>query len=462
MSISYQQQNILFPEQEKPFIEVVIGVKGQGKVKIPVPTDHPLVTASKKIDWEQMFVEIEPIIYKGINKRLGRKLDLRAHCGMYLLQASFNWTDRFSEEMLRYYAPARIFCGYSADSTRSIDHTKIEKFRNRLGASGAEVMNKHLLKQAVRCNFTNGKDVDMDTTVQEAGISYPTEMNLMKKFRERVLAIGEKVLGAASDQFEGLKESAKKARKLVKEYQLFAKAQEKKRELIEKAREITLGFVEELKGMSTMEKAAELRPYLKKEMLRLLEIMPRLLEQIKSWLETGKVAKDKILSLCKDVPKFISKGKIGKAKEIGRKWIVNQHVNGFLLLICPENPTIADTDCVKISLQESARTFGEMPESYGTDRGMDSKENIKRCEKYGIEKIGIQPRGPKEWQVDQETAREMYCRRAAIEPRIGIAGRLGLKKSRAKTDVGDVTSGHRAGIGFNFKKMMNLWATQIS
>ena len=75
---------------------------------------------------------------------------------------------------------------------------------------------------------------------------------------------------------------------------------------------------------------------------------------------------------------------MGKAKEIGRKWIINQYVGGFLLFVCPEKPVIADTDCVKISLQESIRTFGDIPDSYGTDRGMDSKANIKRLQKYGV------------------------------------------------------------------------------
>ena len=463
MSVFYPQQNSLFPELESSIIEVPIKVEGIGIVKVQVPKDHLLVIAGEKIDWEQMFQDIDSIIYKGVNKYLGRKLDIRAHCGIYLLQAMHNWTDRFSEEMIKYYAPARIFCGYKTDPNKSIDHTRIEKFRNRLGKDGAKVMGKYILGQAQKHKFTNGKDVDMDTTVQEAGIAYPTEMNLMKKFRERVVSIGEKVLGSTSSKIKEIKEKVKEAGKLVKEYQLFAKTKEKKQELLEKARDQTLVLVDELKEISKLQLAKKLRPYLKKEMDHLLEIMPKLLDQIKHWLDTGSVAKGKILSLYKDIPKFISKGKIGKAKEIGRKWIINQYAGGFLLLICPDNPTLADahSNCVKISLQESIKAFGEVPNSYGTDRGMDTKTNIKRCKRYGVENIGIQPKGQKDWQVDREMAQEMYCRRAAIEPRIGIAGRLGLKKSRAKTDEGDIITGHRAGIGFNLKKMMKLWSLEM-
>ena len=182
MSKYLQQEENLFSAFGSSTIEMTIYVPGQGKMPISVPKDHPLVIGSKNIDWQQMAKDLDSILYKGIRKLLGRRLDVRAHCGLYLLKAMHNWTDRFSEEMIRYYAPARIFCGYDPQSEKSIDHTRIEKFRNRLGKLGAEVINKHFLKQAIKYKFTNGKHIDMDTAVQEAGITHPTEMKLMKKF----------------------------------------------------------------------------------------------------------------------------------------------------------------------------------------------------------------------------------------------------------------------------------------
>ncbi len=446
MTLYYKQTTELFPQETKQNIDV--------------DTKHPFVIAAERIDWGMMFEELEPITYKGTNKYIGRRLDIRAHCGIYLLQSAYHWTDRFSEEMMRYHAPTRIFCGYADGRTSWIDHTRIEKFRNqRLGKEGAEVLNKYLLTLAKRYGFTNGKNVDMDTTVQEAGIAYPTEMNLMKKFQERVKKIIEKILGVASVKGEELENLGIKTKEKLKEYQFFAKTKERKQELIEDVREISGIFLEELERFSQMKgKVKNLRASLGKELEHLLKIAPMLLDQIKSWLETGQVAADKIISLYKDMPRFIKKGKVGKSTEIGRKWIINQYAGGFLMVLAPENPAIADTDCVKISLQGSIRTFGEVPDSYGTDRGMYSKKNLKRCKKYKIKKIGIQPKGQAEWEVDRETARELYCRRAGIEPRIGIAGRLGLKKSRAKTDDGDIISGQKAAVGFNLKKLMVCWA----
>lgn len=422
--------------------------------KIEVDPNHPWIIAAQKIDWQKLFLELEAILYKNVQKGIGKHLDIRAHCGVYLLQAMQHWTDRESEDMMRYHAPTRIFCGYDGGTTKWLDHTRIEKFRNRLGPDGAEIMNKYILLLARDNGFTNGKDVDMDTTVQEAGIAYPTEMNLMKKIRERTIKIVSTIKGKTSGIVKELKSLGEKAKKVMKEYQFFAK--ENKNELIEKALGISRKY------LSALEEAVKcgmgkLRPKLRKEMEHLLEIVPTLFGQITKWLKTGKVAADKIICLYKEKPAFISKGKIGKAVEVGRKWIINQLWGGFILLTAPENPKIADTDCVKISLQECARTFGEIPESYGTDRGMYSAANIKRCKKYGVKNIGIQPKGQAKWEVGRATAREMYCRRAGIEPRIGILGRLGLKKSSARTDKGDVITGQKAAIGFNLKKLMLCW-----
>ena len=147
-----------------------------------------------------------------------------------------------------------------------------------------------------------------------------------------------------------------------------------------------------------------------------------------------------------------------KASEIGRKWIINQFINGFISVTAPANPVIADVDCAIISLMDCIKIFGEIPESFTTDRGMYSADNIMLCKTLGIGKIGIQPKGNAAWEVDPETARELYCRRASIEPRIGHAGRLGLKMSRMKTDDGDLISGQKSAIGLNLRKLLRCWA----
>ena len=84
-----------------------------------------------------------------------------------MLQTVHGWTDRWTEEMVRFYFPARIFCGY-LESTGSLDHTRIEEFRNRFGERGAELITHDIVKIAKEFGFTGPDDIDMDTTVQGA------------------------------------------------------------------------------------------------------------------------------------------------------------------------------------------------------------------------------------------------------------------------------------------------------
>ena len=104
------------------------------RTHINIPKDHPLVVLNQSLPWADLMEQTVPLLYQnhGICIDVGRRLNLRAHLGAYILQSVHNWTDRWTEEMLKYYVPARIFCGF-LESSGSLDHTKIEEFRNRLG-----------------------------------------------------------------------------------------------------------------------------------------------------------------------------------------------------------------------------------------------------------------------------------------------------------------------------------------
>ena len=181
---------------------------GMWRTTVSIEPTHRLAVLCRSIPWEDLIGKAIPILYDeyGIERDTwGRKLDLRAHLGAYILQAVHGWTDRWTEEMLKFYVPARIFCGY-LESEGSLDHTSIEDFRNRFGTQGAELITQDMMRIAKEFGFTKGDDVDMDTTVQDAGITHPTEMKLMghlmrrmKKLHEAIKKTGQRGLaGIAS------------------------------------------------------------------------------------------------------------------------------------------------------------------------------------------------------------------------------------------------------------------------
>jgi hypothetical protein len=173
---------------------------------ITLAQGHHLLVLYEAIPWHDLIEKAKPILYdeQGISPNLGRELNLRAHLGAYLMQTVHGWTDRWTEEMIRYYVPARVFCGF-LESTGSLDHTRIEAFRNRFGKKGAQLITQDMLKVAQEYGFCGPEDVDMDTTVQEAGITYPTEMKLLDHLMKKAQRFHAKLKKAGKRGIRGIK-----------------------------------------------------------------------------------------------------------------------------------------------------------------------------------------------------------------------------------------------------------------
>jgi len=426
------------------------------RTTVQIDRDHRLIILCKSIAWDSLLHKAIPILYdeQGISADMGRPLDLRAHLGAYILQTTFGWTDRWTAEMLRFYIPARIFCGY-LESTGSLDHTSIEDFRNRFGEKGARLITEDMLRTARKFGLTAPEDVDMDTTVQGAGITHPTEMKLMNHLMKRLMALHGRLKDVCGTGIAGIKSLSHQFKECLTHYRFFAKDAVAKTELIRKAVGLSstglAALGQYLPGRRGFDK---LQGRYQEEILRLSSLGPQLMDQIACWLNTGKVAKDKVVSLWKLIPKAIAKGKIGKPVEFGRKWIINCYRGGYLLVMAPGNAKISDQHCVIESLSLHRRVFAEMPKTYGTDRGMWSAENLELCLSAGVEKIAIQPKGKASALVTRQDLLELGNRRAGIEPRIGHLKTRGMGQSRMKSDMGDLISGYRSALSWNLSLLM--------
>lgn len=61
------------------------------------------------------------------------------------------------------------------------DHTKIEKFRSRLSEETQKELANTMAAHAVKLGFGDPSDIDIDSTVQEANMTYPADSILLKK-----------------------------------------------------------------------------------------------------------------------------------------------------------------------------------------------------------------------------------------------------------------------------------------
>jgi hypothetical protein len=430
--------------------------QGSWRTVVSLPAAHRLMILYNSIPWLDLMKKAKILLYdeQGVSPNIGRILNLQAHLGAYILQTVHGWTDRWTEEMIRFYIPARIFCGFW-ESTGSLDRTRIENFRNRFGEKGAQLITEDMLTVAKEFGFTAPEDVDMDTTVQEAGVTHPTEMKLLKHIMKKALSIHNKLTELGKKGVQGVKKITKRFSEIYTQYRFFAKTKENKSKAIKRATGLARKILKEISQLRVGSRGLKrLSSRDRRNILYLQQLGPNLLDQISYWLRTGKVARDKIITLWKMAPRAVPKGKIGKPVEFGRKWIVNCYRGGYVLLTAPDNVKISDQHCVAASLELHWDVFQEGPKSYATDRGMWSEENITTCLMSGVQRIGIQPKGRAKPLVSQQDHQNLKNRRAGIEPRIAHLKTRGLGRSRMKSDIGDLISGYRSALSYNLTHLM--------
>lgn len=117
-----------------------------GAVLVNITAQHPLIQLGQALPW-RVLVELIVTDLKKTRKGswwLGRKLKVRIHLGVYLLQQLFNKTDRAIEYDVKDNAAYQIFCGQGiVENWHVPDHTKIEKFRSRLSEETQKALANH-------------------------------------------------------------------------------------------------------------------------------------------------------------------------------------------------------------------------------------------------------------------------------------------------------------------------------
>ena len=97
--------------------------------------------------------------------------------------------------MVRYHAPTMIFCGLE-NSSQGLDHSQYTRFRNRISEETAKQLSTLIIRQAESHSFTDSTFMDLDSTVQEANICYPSDISMMRK----LVLKSEKLLNYLIDQ----------------------------------------------------------------------------------------------------------------------------------------------------------------------------------------------------------------------------------------------------------------------
>jgi len=412
---------------------------------------------AEKLPWPKLGEVANIHRAKHVDLNLGRPLDLRLHLGAYIAQGMNGWTDRETEEMVALNAGVRLLCGLE-QSSDTTDHTSIESFRSQIGAAGAADLNRIVVEVAKGEGFTDAKLCSSDTTVQEAPIAYPTEVGHMKNIADKLVGIGSKIRKGISDRIKAL---AEQARKTFREIRLFTRG--KKEKAIERKKKL---------GRELQKKVAKMERLLRQELAQmgsqaqakyepLLDLYRKMLSQIRQWHRTGFHPDGKIISLWLTDARAITRDKVGRATEFGRRWIISKLTHGYIIgTVCKRLGSGADSSLMPEILSHFERTMGEEPKLMVYDRGGDGNKNHRTLKEKGIRNAIFRKGKVSQPGLGRNTAAKARRERALSEATIATIKnpRYGFNKPRARSSESCVLKGQMAIMGANLMHLTRDWA----
>jgi len=275
-------------------------------VTIPVPYNHPVLQAKRALDWDAIETCLGDhwrAAGKNVDRGPGRPFDLSFWSRVLVLMMLLKLDLRQMERELKYNVVARRFVTVDNPTEGLVrDHANIDRTYRALGVEGIEALNGQLIQTASRLGLTDGEVLSSDTTIQEARIPYPNEPGLLRQVAQRVGRLCRRVLKKGGECFqevvEQVSEKVKEVFHTVKEYRLFAQGKQEKSELMEQMLQQSDEMMRRVVGLQSKLAQTENNSVLQRAGQKLAQLQGFtnvLFGQIQDWLDTGVVAREKLL-----------------------------------------------------------------------------------------------------------------------------------------------------------------------
>lgn len=401
--------------------------------------DHPLCRLADQITWS-VFEEKLGAFYSE-NQGAPAK-PIRLMVGLHYLKYTYDYSDEGAVYHLVENPYWQYFCGFEYFVHQLPLHpTSLVKWRQRVGVDKLEVLLEQTLNLAKAVALIGKADLDrvnVDTTVQEKAIAFPTDARLYQKMRERLVK-------AAQARGLKLRQSyvrvGKKA--LVKQNRYRHANQHKRaRAQLRKLKTYLGRVVRDIKrahGVSAIDTELE----------ELLALAERLLAQ-------ERTSKNKLYAIHAPEAECIAKGKAHKRYEFGCKVsVVSSSRSNWVLGVQAHHGNPYDGHILSKALGQMERLTGHKPKEAFADLGFRGHDY------EGETIIHIVGRVRKKL---TRTLRKWYRRRSAIEPVIGhLKQEDRLGRNYLKGKKGDQINALLSGCGFNLRKILRaflLWLFQ--
>jgi len=392
---------------------------------------HPLVILAHRIDW----ASLEEAFGKLYVPHQGRPgLPTRLMTGLHYLKYAFDHSDESAVATFLENPYWQYFCGqeYFVHDL-PLDPSSMTRWRKRLDKNDSEVLLKETIQTALRMDVMKPREVNrvnVDTTVQEKAVAYPTDARNYNKGRKLLVRIAQK------RGIELRQSYARVGERLLRQQGRYAHARQMNRSA--KATKRLRNYLGRV--IREMERNAE---KLTKREQEILALVKRLHVQ-------NREDKKKVYSLHAPEVECIAKGKTHKKYEFGCKAsVVSTNETNWIVGADAFHGIPYDGHTLAEALLQVKRLTGtEVREAY-CDKGYRLKKT-ERPENCRVFLPGDRKRSVIE--------KKRMKRRNAIEPIIGhMKSDNRLSRNYLHGILGDVRNVILAACGFNMRKLLRAF-----
>lgn len=397
---------------------------------------HPMVRLARQIDWRS-FDERFGAYYSGGKGRPATSTRLMV--SLHYLKYTHDLSDEavvggwVENPYWQYLSGMEFF-----EHEPPIDPSSMSRWRRRVGEAGAEELLKETIQSGLRLGAVKPSQlnrVNVDTTVQEKHIRFPTDPRLYDRMRQRLVE-------AAREEGVPLRQSyVRVGKRLLAQQSRYAHAKQwrRARGCTRKLRTMLGRVVRDIERKS-------LDPG--EETGGLLALAKRLHRQKRD-------DKGKLYSVHAPEVECISKGKAHKRYEFGCKVALAVSSKGGWVLAAHSlegNPY--DGHTLRSTMERIVSTAGIEPGHAYVDMGYRGHDYEGGCEIH----VGRRRRGS----IAKALWRWMR-RRAAIEPSIGhLKEHRRMERNRLKGTLGDKVNAILSAAGMNFSKLLAALGALLS
>ena len=398
--------------------------------------EHPLVKLSEAINW------------KGLEEKLSGKYsdtmgapgkEIRLMVGLQYLKYMYNESDEMIVQKFVENPYYQYFCGNEYfEHSLPIDPSSMTRFRGRMGKETIEELFKEILKGANHSDQLKEKDFDqlnVDTTVQEKAISFPTDAKLYYKMLEDLV---EHAKQRGINLRQSYRFVSKKALTKQSGY-AHAKQMKRSRKMTKKLKTY-LGRVYREIAKSTEQKDQEL--------LSRLALAEKLLTQ-------SKESKHKLYSIHSPEVECISKGKAHKRYEFGCKVsMVTTSENNWIVAIQAHHGNPYDGHTLKTSIEQAEKITDWKAKNINVDLGYRGHDYEGQAEVHIVNRLTMKKKAT--------SLIKWLKRRSAIEPIFGhLKSDNRLERNLLKGKDGDHINAVLSACGFNLRKLYAVFLLPI-